>query len=52
MAEPTLPDEWLQHARRGNFTQAWQISDRILEQHRASPDYSLPRHFQSVWKPW
>lgn len=49
MGEPTLPDQWLQHARRGDFTQAWHISDRILEQHRRRPDYSLPRHFQSIW---
>jgi hypothetical protein len=49
MGEPTLPDQWLQHARQGHFDRAWQVSERILERHRAQPDYSLPRHFQSVW---
>ena len=49
MGELTLPEQWLQHARRGDFVRAWQISDLILQDHRAQPDYTLPRHFQSIW---
>jgi hypothetical protein len=48
------PDErdaqrWLEVAKCGNFAEAWTISDRILARHRASPDFSRPRHQQSVW---
>src|ERR671914_1212417 len=41
--------EWLAHARRGEFTRAWEVSDRILRRHAAAPDYTRPRHQQSVW---
>jgi hypothetical protein len=41
--------EWIQHARRGEFPQAWKASERILQRHRANPDFTRPRHMQSVW---
>ena len=43
------PQDWLSHARRGDFTGAWQVSDRILQRHIASPDFTRPRHEQSIW---
>ena len=42
--------EWERCARRGDFASAWQASDRILQRHRAAPDFSRPRHEQSVWQ--
>jgi hypothetical protein len=41
--------EWLALARAGEFARAWQVSDRILARHAACPDYSRPRHLQSIW---
>jgi hypothetical protein len=41
--------EWLALARRGDFTRAWTISDRILQRHIAHPDAARPRHMQSIW---
>ena len=41
--------EWLQHARRGDFDRAWRVSDCILARHIASPDFTRPRHEQSIW---
>jgi hypothetical protein len=49
MSEQSLPHQWLAHARRGDFPAAWTISERILARHREHPDYSRPRHFQSIW---
>ena len=43
------PREWLSHARRGDFASAWQVSDRILQRHIAAPDFTRPRHEQSIW---
>ena len=40
---------WLALARRGDFEAAWQVSDRIVARHAASPDFDKPRHFQSIW---
>jgi hypothetical protein len=42
--------EWLTLAKRGDFASAWQASDRILQRHIADPDFTRPRHFQSVWR--
>lgn len=42
--------EWLRCARAGDFGRAWQASDRILQRHRAAPDFTRPRHLQSVWR--
>ena len=41
--------EWARSARRGEFTRAWEASERILRRHAARPDFSKPRHQQSVW---
>ena len=43
------PRDWLSYARRGDFDRAWQVSDRILERHIANPDFTRPRHEQSIW---
>jgi hypothetical protein len=37
-------------AKQGDFAAAWDVSDRILARHRADPDFSGPRHVQSVWR--
>lgn len=42
--------EWERCARRGDFASAWQASDRILRRHRAAPDFTRPRHQQSIWQ--
>lgn len=42
--------EWERCARRGDFASAWQASDRILQRHAAAPDFTRPRHLQSVWR--
>ncbi len=50
---PSLDEQdaqrWLELAKRGHFAAAWEASDRILARHRAQPDFSRPRHTQSVW---
>ena len=34
--------EWLQHARRGDYERAWQVSDRVLRRHIGlSPHYCV-----------
>lgn len=40
---------WLHHARAGDFASAWQASDRIRLRHAAAPDFTRPRHLQSIW---
>ena len=40
---------WLSHARRGDFARAWEASDRALQRHIANPDWTRPRHLQSIW---
>ena len=42
--------EWLQHARSGDYERAWQVSDRVLRRHIDRPYAHRPRHEQSVWK--
>jgi hypothetical protein len=42
--------EWERCARRGDFGSAWQASDRILQRHRAAPDFTRPRNQQSIWQ--
>src|SRR5687768_16598316 len=42
--------EWLQHARRGDYERAWQVSDRVLRRHANRPYVPRPRHEQSIWK--
>jgi hypothetical protein len=41
--------QWIGFAKRGQFDRAWEASDRILQRHAASPDFTRPRHLQSVW---
>jgi len=41
--------EWMQHARRGDYERAWQVSDRVLRRHADRPYVPRPRHEQSVW---
>ena len=42
-------DRWMLHMRRGEFTAAWQLSDRVLRaRHNLTCDH-LPRHLQWVW---
>lgn len=48
-AEDDDAAEWLVHARRGDFDRAWEVSDRILARHKARPDFTRPRHLQSIW---
>jgi hypothetical protein len=45
------PDAWVAAMKRGDFAQAWRISDRILAGRVAENDfdYTLPRHMQSIW---
>jgi hypothetical protein len=35
--------------RSGDFASAWQISDRVLEEHAGTPSWHLPRHQRWVW---
>jgi hypothetical protein len=44
-------DPWMAAMRRGNFEQAWAISDRILAHRLATQgfDHTLPRHLQAIW---
>ena len=37
-------------AIEGRFAEAWRISDRILAHHVEAPDFTGPRHLQSVWR--
>lgn len=50
-AEQDIADvqDWVGHARRGEFADAWKVSDRILQRHRANADFTRPRHLQSIW---
>jgi hypothetical protein len=45
------PDAWMAAMKRGDFAQAWTISDRILARRISQDDfdYTLPRHMQSIW---
>src|SRR5690349_5390534 len=53
--EPSMqadgPDAWMAAMKRGDFAQAWRISDRILARRIAENDFdhTLPRHIQSIW---
>ena len=51
MSTPDALDaqRWLELAKRGRFDDAWRVSDRILARHRAAPDFTRPRHLQSIW---
>lgn len=40
---------WMRHMRRGDWTGAWRVSDRILAARGGVRDWTLPRHLQAVW---
>lgn len=42
-------DPWIDCMRRGDFAAAWEISDAVLRSRPAEPDWSIPRHLQSIW---
>ena len=42
-------DPWGWHMRRGEFEQAWQVSDAVLRGRAGIPCWHLPRHLQYVW---
>lgn len=46
-----VDDEWRRAIRRGEFASAWQISDAHLRAllARGGPDFSAPRHLQTIW---
>jgi hypothetical protein len=43
-----IPNAWMQHMRKGEFDEAWELSDLVLES-GVNRDPKLPRHFQCVW---
>jgi hypothetical protein len=43
-------EQWLQHARHGDYERAWQVSDRVLQRHVSRPYVPRPRHEQSIWR--
>lgn len=40
---------WMRHMRRGEWEQAWTITDRELPLRAARPCWHWPRHLQYVW---
>jgi hypothetical protein len=40
---------WWEHMCRGDFAEAWQVSDAILQQRQGVPCWRLPRHQQYIW---
>jgi hypothetical protein len=40
---------WTEHMLRGEFTEAWEISDGVLQGRRGIPCWHWPRHEQYVW---
>ena len=42
-------DPWMQHMRRGEFEEAWKLSDAVLQERAGVPCWHLPRHLQYVW---
>lgn len=42
-------EEWMRCMRRGDFEQAWQISDAVLRERGGRPCWHLPRHQQHIW---
>lgn len=45
----TTGDAWMDHMRRGEFEQAWKISDDVLRRRAGQPCWDWPRHLQYVW---
>jgi hypothetical protein len=42
-------DAWTFHMRRGEFAEAWEVSDRILAARAGQPCWDWPRHQQYIW---
>jgi hypothetical protein len=49
MSNDNLEDPWIQAMRRGDFEEAWKISDALLPRLREQDHRVVPRHQQSVW---
>ncbi len=47
--ESNIQESWMRHMRRGQFEEAWKVSDRVLESGFGKTCWHLPRHFQYVW---
>src|SRR5919198_1175243 len=45
----TAASDWIECMRRGDFTAAWKISDRVLHARAGVPCWHLPRHEQWIW---
>jgi hypothetical protein len=43
-----IPNAWMQHMRKGEFSAAWTLSDKVLAA-GVNRDPTLPRHYQGVW---
>jgi hypothetical protein len=43
-----IPNAWMQHMRKGEFNDAWKLSDLVLAS-GVNRNPELPRHFQGVW---
>lgn len=42
---------WMTHMLRGDFPEAWQLSDAILREKQTAPEsHDIPRHVRSVWR--
>jgi hypothetical protein len=44
------PEAWLACMLRGDYSAAWNVSDRVLGARGDAPTWHLPRHLQPVWK--
>ena len=42
-------DPWMEAMRRGDFAEAWKISDALLPTRATEDHQKLPRHFQKIW---
>ena len=42
-------DAWTEAMRRGDFAEAWRISDALLAQLREQDHRVVPRHLQNIW---
>jgi hypothetical protein len=51
MRDDDIEANWMAAMRRGDFTRAWTISDRVLAERiaRNDFDFTLPRHRQAIW---
>jgi len=47
--EHDIQADWMYHMRRGDFQEAWKLSDQVLRSHAGVPCWHLPRHLQYVW---